>query len=113
MKHLASGSTGSTDVWPTEDPAKCKHPRKPSLQHEVDAIFQKINARLHNMHELELIQEEFIGARLYTGPMFEKYNTVLRGGAMNMTDVQPSFLKEKFEKKRCACITDTPPRSTQ
>ena len=94
---LASGSTvslGLQGVWPVEDPAMCQHPRKPFSQEAADQIFEKINARLQGM---ELLREEFIGARLYTGPMFEKYNTVLRGGAMNMTDSQPSFLKHKFE----------------
>jgi hypothetical protein len=40
--------------------------------------------------------EEFLGGRLYTGPTFEKYNTTLRGGALNMP--QPVFMQEKFEK---------------
>ena len=31
------------------------------------------NAQLKGMGEAELIEEELIGGRLYTGPMFMKY----------------------------------------
>ena len=53
---------------------------------------------LRELHEPALKEEELIGVRLYTGPMFEKYNAVLRGGALNAK--QAFRMKEQF-KKRC------------
>ena len=39
-------------------------------------------------------REEAMGARLYTGPMFTKYNAVLRG----VSDDSPPALKQAFKE---------------
>ena len=48
------------------------------------------------MSQAAIIKAELIGAMLYTGPMFMKYNAVTRGGALSGD--QPEFAKEQFEK---------------
>ena len=40
---------------------------------------RRLNERLAQLKEAELCEEEQHGARLYTGPLFIKYNAVLRG----------------------------------
>ena len=50
------------------------------LPFEAFAVeFDKRNRQLAQAGEPTLIPEEFFGARLYTGPMYMKYNIVLRG----------------------------------
>ena len=39
---------------------------------------EKVNQMLKDRGEPELTKDELIGIRMYTGPMYEKYNTVLR-----------------------------------
>ena len=39
----------------------------------------KVNSQLRELDEPKMIIEEAIGLRLYTGPLFVKYNAVLRG----------------------------------
>ena len=46
------------------------------LTADMDA---KVNGQLHDLGEPEMIVEEAMGLRLYTGPLFVKYNAVLRG----------------------------------
>ena len=54
------------------------------------------NERLEELELKKLSIEEFYGARLYTGPMFMKYNAVLRG----LPDVALPWLKKKMETYR-------------
>jgi len=52
-------------------------------QLELDAFaadLAVVNAQLDSLHQPTMRREEVVGARLYTGPMFEKYNAVLRTG---------------------------------
>lgn len=70
------------DGWPVE--AKLmrttetrKLCRKPIPLSEFSEVKRSINARLETL-KLSLTDEMFIGARLYTGPTFIKYNTILR-----------------------------------
>merc|ERR1719350_2401272 len=56
-----------------------------------------INVKLETMQEELVTEEEVVGVRLYTGPMFEKYNAVNRGGALNTEQVP--FMKKQFEDK--------------
>ena len=58
--------------------------RKPMPTAEMRAVIKQRNTELAAIGETSMLVEEGIGARLYTGPMFVKYNTVLRsmgGGA--------------------------------
>ena len=40
---------------------------------------KKKDEKLEKLSEPKLLKEEFLGGRLYTGPMYKKYNVVLRG----------------------------------
>jgi hypothetical protein len=56
---------------------------------------------LSDLDEKLVLKEEFLGARLYTGPMFEKYNLVYRGGALQNESgafIQVDFMKNKFKE---------------
>ena len=53
--------------------------RRPKPLAEVLVEMGAFNARLLALGEPELIRQEVIAARLYTGPLFVKYNGVLRG----------------------------------
>jgi len=64
--------------WPSEDPALCSHPRSPRPLDSFQAEVKAINERLRAERCANVLREELIAARGYTGPMFEKYNTVLR-----------------------------------
>ena len=59
-------------------PEWCRQPRS---RDELDELLErKANSKLREQFgdEAVLITEEFLGAVLYTGPMFQKYNAVLR-----------------------------------
>lgn len=65
-------------AWPAEMQGSQKREVLP-----LDAFTRKIaefNTRLGNHGFAPLEQAEFIAARMYTGPCFEKYNAVLRAG---------------------------------
>ena len=70
------------DRWPEEstkkmpDRTKCR--RKRVLEHFEAAMAEK-NEQLEREHQPKLVKDELVGAQLYTGPVFEKYNAVLRG----------------------------------
>ena len=44
----------------------------------MDVMETECNARLRHEGHTELIREELVGGRLYTGPLYAKYNAVLR-----------------------------------
>ena len=46
--------------------------------HTFDVAVSEVNAELRKLSVRPMRQEELIGARLYTGPMFQKYNAVMR-----------------------------------
>jgi len=54
----------------------CRVPTK--LNDMMEAMEEKCNALLRKDGHSEMIKEELVGGRLYTGPMYVKYNTVLR-----------------------------------
>ena len=54
-----------------------------------------INEDLAALGEPELLEDELVGGRLYTGPMFHKYNLVLRAGA---GADPPAFLRAEYEE---------------
>ena len=69
-------------AWPTEaamllpDRSKCRA-RQPLATFEAAA--RPYNERLQAAHQPTVVMKEVIAARLYTGPMYVKYNAVLRG----------------------------------
>jgi NLR family CARD domain-containing protein 3 len=70
--------------WPTDgrphvDSNGIEYVRQPLPPSAFDQKRGELNAKLQSMGEPELLLWEMIGSRLYTGPMFAKYNTVLRG----------------------------------
>ena len=66
--------------WPIETKLpRGVHSRTILRLDELQKLVNDPNAKLKAMGEPEVIVEEVIGARLYTGPMFIKFNGVLRG----------------------------------
>ena len=52
---------------------------------------RELRGKLHAIGQTELLDVEFVGARLYTGPCFVKYNLVLRS-------VGTPFFRTQLEK---------------
>ena len=59
--------------------------------HTFDVAVSEVNAELRKLSVRPMRQEELIGARLYTGPMFQKYNAVMR--ALPQEERPPKFVK--------------------
>ena len=60
----------------------------------VDEVWEAVaprNAALRQLREAELLREEAVAGRLYSGPMYEKYNAVLRAESGD------TFLVQKCE----------------
>lgn len=88
-------STEGDNHWPTEDPRllmeKHASPRKPMAIKELELRLDLASRMLRKTGEKQLILEEGVAARLYTGPLFVKYNGVLRG-----LDTSVPFLKDQM-----------------
>ena len=67
--------------------------RKPLPRAELEATLQSRNRDLQARGEPALMLTEAIGGRLYTGPLFMKYNAVLRG-----MDSRVEFLRREFKR---------------
>lgn len=64
-----------------------------------DVAISDINQRLREQAQRPLRIEEFIAARLYTGPMFQKYNSALRAKAMsNQSARPPDWMIKQYEE---------------
>jgi hypothetical protein len=74
-------------------------PRVPTPLSVLEEALAEKNAQLEKIGEPTLALAEVFGARLYTGPMFFKYNSVLRG-----LESDVSFLRSRFEK---LCLGNT------
>ena len=74
-------------------------PRVPTPLSVLEEALAEKNAQLEKISEPALALAEIIGARLYTGPMFFKYNNVLRG-----LESDVPFLRSQFEK---LCLGNT------
>lgn len=90
------------ESWPVE--AKEKLPRKSKALRrkakalkDFDHIVTETNRMLNELGEPELSTAEVIAARLYTGPMYEKYNVVLQG-------VHAESLQRLRKKHRELCM---------
>jgi len=74
--------TDYEDVYPERDGIREANPewcRKPmSMERFLERMEAECNIRLRKENHSELIVEEIVGGRLYTGPMYAKYNAVLR-----------------------------------
>ena len=66
-------------------PQRC---RRPLTLDEIWEAVASCNTALRELREPELIKEEVAGGRLYSGPMYEKYNAVLRAETGNPMLVQ-------------------------
>lgn len=86
-RHELDQSRGQPLGWPSEsvgklpDRTKCRYSRQLLTFRDE---FLAVNSLLARLNEPELSVEELLGARLYTGPMFVKYNGILRA----FTEVQ-------------------------
>ena len=67
-------------------PSWCRVPT--TLDVIVHQMEEQCNKRLRAAGHSELILEELVGGRLYTGPMYFKYNTVLRSKTKDATMVK-------------------------
>ena len=72
------------EAWPTEAkleglPALANQCRTPTELALFEARRQEIGLELQRLDCAPLSTDELVGGRLYTGPMFHKYNAVLRG----------------------------------
>ena len=70
------------DTWPKEEPTTLSSPqngRAPQPLAAFEEARASINARLGKLDAPPFGNEELIAARMYTGPLYFKYNTVLRG----------------------------------
>jgi hypothetical protein len=68
---------------------------------EMEGRMDGINARLTERRFAPMIVEELVGGRLYTGPMYEKYNSVLRffsGTTTYASRAAVPFLQTKCEQ---------------
>eukprot|EP00962_Isochrysis_galbana_P003816 scaffold1069_cov129-Isochrysis_galbana.AAC.4 len=93
-------------TWQTEAIGKIedKHRRKPQPLSEFVSARNDVNLLLKGLKQPEMTEEELIGGRLYTGPLFVKYNSVLRG----CRESDPPGLREPF-KKLCGGPQDEKP----
>jgi hypothetical protein len=85
-------------TWPVETknlPDEERGRQPVSLVSFKDELNEK-NDELKRINMTCLQLCELVGARLYTGPMFEKYSAVLRGGSL--TAKQPPMPVDKFEQ---------------
>lgn len=74
-------------------PERC---RKVSHPDEMINLVEAQNERLTRAGHVKMIFEEFVAGRLYTGPMYHKYNTVLRSksGEAHLVDKCRELCKE-------------------
>ena len=77
---VSAPSRGTT--YPEREGFRDRHPelcrRLRSLDDYMAIMEVECNQKLRKAGHSELIKEELCGGRLYTGPMYAKYNTVLR-----------------------------------
>ena len=73
-------------------------PRQPRPLVELEELMEaQANGKLRELGEPQMTIEEVIGLRLYTGPLFVKYNSVLRG-----LNSEVGFLQKQLVGLCCA-----------
>mmetsp|Transcript_24188 Transcript_24188/g.70892 ORF Transcript_24188/g.70892 Transcript_24188/m.70892 type:complete len:652 (-) Transcript_24188:3-1958(-) len=80
--------------WPTEPELSICKRRRPVPLHTFNTAVAEVTAQLRKQAMPAMIKEELIGARLYTGPMFQKYNCVMRG----VGDGRPDWAQQLFQE---------------
>ena len=75
MRHVAAARASQTGSGQRLEP---EFARKPLSPDEVWAKMAPKNEALREAGHAELLREEVVGGRLYTGPMYVRYNAVLR-----------------------------------
>ena len=83
-----------TIVVEPEEGRKYSSGRKGTPLKVFEALMAVRNNELRESKHAQMIVEELVGARLYTGPMFEKYNLVLR-----FFTGKPKYTAEELEGK--------------
>ena len=71
------------EQWPAEGDNKLpelRHRRRPVPLAKVEKERDRVNERLRTIEQPEMTRFELVAGRAYTGPLFVKYNPVLRGG---------------------------------
>ena len=76
--------------WRDESPDKC---RRATALRVFEERMEQTNAKLLSGEHSALMREEVIGGRLYSGPMYMKYNTVLRAQAKSGEYMRNLFAK--------------------
>lgn len=86
------------EEWPGAERDRTHGTRLPRTVEEFAEHWASVDRKLHVAGEQALSLPEFFGLRLYTGPMFMKYNGVLRAGS-----------GVKFLEQRCQelCLGNT------
>ena len=80
--------------YPSEATALERRKRRNERELDTfDVAISDVNNRLRLQAQRPLRKEEFIASRLYTGPMFQKYNAVLRANAGE----SPQWMKDTFQ----------------
>ena len=83
--------------WPRETRLGGKAERRESMPlAELERLVAEHASRLRDMGEEPLLLQEALGARLYTGPLFVKYNAVLRG-----LESEVDFLRNQMVQLCC------------
>ena len=87
--------------------------REPMPLAVLDELMLKKNVQLAEIEEPPLMLAEAMGARLYTGPLFVKYNAVLRGLGSEVLCVALLSAPDRSRCYRDAPVTQPPhtPRS--
>ena len=69
-------------LWPAESDSMCCDRSRCRKREALDSVMARAaprNEQLKAFNQPKVVLDEVISARLYTGPMFVKYNAVLRG----------------------------------
>ena len=81
------------------------HQHGPRELCDLEGALAEKNAILRELGHEELLHEEMIGGRLYTGPMYQKYNIVLRAA------IDGPKMKKDFETSCKGNRYDDDPRA--
>ena len=93
------------DAWPAEVGLRSDQTgRVPTPLAAFEDAKAGINERLRNLDSPPLGQFELMAARLYTGPMYVKYNAVLRGALPSSTTRDMERLTSLCKGNRCKSI---------
>lgn len=106
---VASPDVHSKQKYPQRiDVTSVREKRQVKALHDFQPEMDRVNGELRSAGQDVLIEEELIAGRLYTGPMYEKYNGVLRGcsGQIHYTAAEVADLKSNaqwpsFVRQKC------------